>query len=256
MPAYIRLFIVGLFLTTASAFALAPSTAALALGWQSVVLIKVPGPDADGDIVDGLCNATLVNARTLITAAHCFLRRPVLKGGTFKIEIGEYKLIEQNGQQVSLGYRTKLRFEKTARVSFLPGVNPNGSTVSPDLDIAVVHLPSDLTLPANFIFSEMWTTALPKLDATSKVTIVSINPIEMITSNDTKQMAQLNSFQQKGYQIESRSTSRVAAGDSGAPVFAVIKGKTYLIGVVKGAASTPFSNWDVLVTLQGRLPLQ
>lgn len=249
------IFITGLFFTSTT-FALAPATPAVEKGWESVTFIKVPGPDADGSIVDGLCNATLVNAHTLISAAHCFLQSTVLNGGTLKVEVGHYKFIDQNGQPVNLGYRATQKFEVTARVAFLPGVNPNGTTVKPDLDIAVIQLQQDLALPTDFIYAEMWNTTLPRLDANSLVTIVSVNPLETITHNNTKLVATLNSIQQKGYQIESKSTSRVAQGDSGAPVFAFINGKTYLIGVVKGAASTGFSNWDVLVTLQGRLPIQ
>ena len=79
--------------------------------------------------------------------------------------------------------------------------------------------------------------------------------METVSHNDLKQMALLNKFLQGRINIESTSTSRVSEGDSGAPVFAVINGKTYLIGVVKGTVQTFGSVRDIFVTLQGRLPL-
>lgn len=237
---------------TQSLLALSPSQAAVEKKYNAVTLIAVPGPDADGDMVDGLCNATLINATTIITAAHCFAKSPVLNGGTFKLEVGEYRYIEKEGQLIRIGYKAMQKFVLKAKIQFLPGVNPNGGQISPDSDIAIVTLTTTLPLAADFVYAKFWNQVL-QLNQATQVKIVSINPIETINHNDTKQFAMLNSISAKGYQIISKSTSRVAQSDSGAPVFATISGEEYLIGVVKGRADTAFSNWDVIVTSQGRL---
>jgi hypothetical protein len=247
-----KLIFCYVFLFFSHAFALNPAAPAVEKIWESVALISAEGPDDSGDMVKGYCNATVIDKRTLITAAHCFVQSSALNGAAIGIEIGRYKFIEKDGQQINLGYRTTQKFSVPGKINFLPGVNPKQKNVRPELDIVTVKLNSDLDLPADFIFAKVWTKSMPNLVAGS-LTVVSVNPIETITHMNTKLFADLNSFRQNGFQIESRSTSRVAPGDSGAGVFAAIAGETYLIGVVKGYASTAFSNWDVIVTHEGRL---
>ena len=242
------------FLFFSIANALNPGTPATAKGWESVTLISAEGPDDSGDLVKGYCNATLIDRKTMITAAHCFVQSTVLTGAPIGIEVGQYKFIEKDGQLINLGYRMTQKFSVSGKVNFLSGVNPNGKTVRPELDIVVVKLNSELDLPADFIFAKVWNKSLPNLNSNLNVTIVSVNPFETISHMNTKLYAGLNSIRQNGYVIESRSTSRVAQGDSGAGVFATLDGQTYLIGVVKGAASSIIGSWDVLVAHEGRLP--
>ena len=243
-----------LLLFSLNTLALSNSIPAEDNAWKSNVLLSIPGYDQDGSLVDGLCNGTLIDAKTIISAAHCYQRSEVLTGKKFKIEVGEYRYIIKDGVKIRVGYRHTIKHETTAQLRFLPGVNPNNSTtIPPELDIVVIKLQEAIALPTDFIFAPFWNSALPKLDANSKLTVVSVNPIETISHNDAKQMALLNRFTQGRINIESTSTSRVAQGDSGAPVFATINGKTYLIGVVKGTVQSFGSVRDIFVTLQGRL---
>ncbi len=244
-------------LLSINSHALSNSIAAEDKGWQSNVFLTIPSFDDSNDKVNGYCNGTLIDATTLISAAHCFVRSEVLTGKKMMIEVGEYRYIDKNGVKVKIGYKHMIHHETSVKIRFLPGVNPNATgSVPPELDIVVVKLDAPVNVPTDFAFAPLWNSSLPQLSvANSKLTIVSINVEETISHMDTKQMAMLNKFTQGRFNIESTSTSRVAPGDSGAPVFAVINGKTYLIGVVKGIVQTFGSVRDIFVTLQGRLPL-
>ena len=248
--------LISILLLSINSFALSNSVAAEDKGWESNVFLTIPAFDDNNDPVNGYCNGTLINSTTFISAAHCFVRSEVLTGKKMLIEVGEYRYVIKNGVKIKIGYKHMIRHETSVKIRFLAGVNPNGTgSVPPELDIVVVKLDAPVNVPADYIFAPLWNTTLPQLNASSKVTIVSINPIETVTSNDTKQMAVLNNITQGRINIESTSTSRVAPGDSGAPVFALINGKTYLIGVVKGTVQTFGSVRDIFVTLQGRLNL-
>lgn len=238
-------------------FALSNSIAAEDKGWESVILLAIPSFDTDGSQVTGYCNGTLIDAYTFISAAHCFQRSEIPAGKKMRVEIGEYRYIIKDGVKIKVGYRSIIRHESSVKVRTLPGVNLNSTgTIPPELDIVVVKLDAPVAVPPEFIYAPLWNQALPALNTSNKVSIVSINPMETISHNDTKQMAVLNRFTQARINIESTSTSRVAQGDSGAPVFATINAKTYLIGVVKGTVSTFGSTRDIFVTLQGRLNTQ
>lgn len=247
-------FLIISLLFAINATALTNSVPAEDKGWQSNVLLSISGYDQDGSISVGLCNGALIDSKTIISAAHCYQRSEALTGKKFKIEVGEYRYVIRDGVKIRVGYRHSYKHETSAQLRFLPGVNPNSSsTIPPELDIVVVKLHEPFILPDDFVYAPLWNSTLPRLDVNSKLTIVSVNPMETISHNDTKQMALLNRFTQSRINIESTSTARVSPGDSGAPLFAQINGKTYLIGVVKGTVQTFGSVRDIFVTLQGRL---
>lgn len=244
------------FLFALNTWALSNSTPAEDKIWQSNVFLTIPALDDQNDHVNGYCNGTLIDANTLISAAHCFVRSEVLKGQKLTLQVGEYRYVDKNGVKVRVGYKHMITHPTSARVKFLPGVNPNGTgSVQPEVDIVVVKLDTPVAVPVDFQFAKIWNTTLPTLNTNSRLTIVSVNPVETISNNDTKQMGVLNRFTQGRINIESTSVSRVAPGDSGAPLYAQINGQTYLIGVVKGTVSSFGSVRDIFVTLQGRLDL-
>lgn len=253
----LKLLLILLF--SINSMALSNSIAADEKGWQSVVFLKIPFLDTDNSEIEGYCNGTLIDSKTLISAAHCFVNSKVLNGAKFHIEIGEYIYVinKPTGLRVRVGYKPIILHDSAAQLQFLPGVNPREARqVPPELDIVVIKLNVPIITPPGFIFAPLWNTTLPQLNTASKLTVISINPTETMSHSNTKQMAVLNNFLQSRNNITSTSTSRVAPGDSGAPVFALINNKTYLIGVVKGTVKTFFSEKDIFVTLQGRLNIQ
>lgn len=228
-------------------WALLPATPATDSSFNAVVLLKIPGVDSDGYVVDGLCNGTLTSNDTLVTAAHCLAGSKLKNGEPITVEVGEYKYITRpDGNIVRVGYTTKFKHTSTVTAQFPKGVSYDSlpNKISPDNDFVFIRLHQAISLPEGFVFAKLWKAPLQQTTANS-LFVVSINPVEYITTADTKQMAALNKVKFLNYQIQSQSNSRVAPGDSGAPLFASINGQSYLIGVTKGRAETIFSNWDV-----------
>ena len=250
----LKLLFASLLFISGSAYALSNSVSAEEIGWQSVVFIKIPYPANDPDGGVGMCNATLLDSQTLLTAAHCFIKSSFLTGEKLDIEVGEYVYVVKNGVRKKIGYKTTIRHSSSGKIKMLKGVNLNStSVISPELDIVIVKLDAPVSLPSDFIFAPLWNKPLPQLTVANKPTVVTINYMETVSHMDTKQKAVLNEYKQNANNLYSTSTSRVAPGDSGGPLFASIEGKTYVIGVVKGTVKQFFMERDIYVTLQGRL---
>ena len=83
--------------------------------------------------------------------------------------------------------------------------------------------------------------------------VVTINFFEQM-STDTKRIATLDQLTFKSsHYFTSKSIARVQAGDSGGPLFTRVGPNWKIVGVVKGKASTFFSNWDVYAATDSNL---
>ena len=234
-----------------SAHALSPSTPAEDLGWQAVVFLKIPGTDEDGSTADGYCNGTLISKELILTAAHCVIGSHAEKGAPIQIEVGEYRYKDTPKGRIRIGYVTTIQHSTRIGIES-PALGSNPKRISMEKDYALLRLAAPMNLPANFAFPKVWRQSLRGVKL-ERPTVVTINPMEYISTNDTKQMAALDKVTFSSYSATSKSSSRVAPGDSGAPLLAVIQGQTYLVGVVKGRVSSFFIDWDIFAIWAERL---
>lgn len=243
--------IITLLFTIQSAYALSPSLPALEDKYNTVVSIKNYAPDQDGNDAPAFCVATLISPSELITAAHCvkdLYFHPELK---LTIDVGFYKYVTKpSGQTVRVGYLQDEHFESSVSIRFpqslmrkLP-ISKKKVNIGPDEDMALIKLPAPLMLKREINFAKISGLKLRSQLKNMKLTPVTINFIEEM-STDTRRIAVLNKTTISGNYLKSTSDSRVAPGDSGAPVFIEQNQELFLAAVVKGRASTVFSNWDV-----------
>lgn len=249
----------------AFSFALTLSTPAIDSIWDSVVQIRTEAVDQDGADVPAYCNATLLSNHILITAAHCVHHAQVLKSFEVQIEVGAYKFSTRpDGTKFRIGYVTKMKHVSPAQFYFTPAltrsmaVSKLKTKIGPNEDMALIVLTHALELPAEFPFAKVISQqnfqGLKRKITEYKPTVVTINFLEEM-STDTKRLAELNNLSFDTLHFSSKSNSRVQAGDSGAPLFVRVGNEWNLLGVVKGRASTVFSNWDVYTSIESNLCL-
>lgn len=236
-------------------FALTNSTFAESDTWSSVVQIRTDAPDASGESIPGFCNATFIGKNIMVTAAHCVLLAYVSKENALQIDTGYYKyVVRPDGQRVKIGYVLKDRFIKNVNIEFPQSladkVNRSGykTKIGPDDDFAVLWWNEETPEIADMKFA----TPVTLNDHAQIIRSLSTFPLKVVSINlfsepglDTKRMGDLNSVKWANNYVHSQSVVRVEEGDSGAPVFTTINGQTKLFAVVKGRATTIFSNWDV-----------
>lgn len=246
-------FISSLFICflASATYALSPSTPALEDKYNTVISIKNYAPDQEGNDAPAFCVATLISPTELITAAHCvkdLYFHPELK---LTIDIGHYKYVTRpNGQTVRVGYLQDEHFESHVKIKFpqslmrkIPSAKKKVN-IGPDEDIALIKLPNPLEIKREISFAKIVGPKHKSSLKNYKFSPVTINFIEEM-STDTRRVATLDKTSINGNYIKSTSLSRVAPGDSGAPVFIELDQQLYLAAVVKGRATTLFSNWDV-----------
>lgn len=252
--------IILFFLSLTNSYALTNSTPAESPRFDSVVFINSSAPDASGDTTPGYCNATLLNSHVLITAAHCAILAYVSNDTKMTIEVGSYFYKNNpDGTRKRIGYKTNSTIVEDVHIEFTTNLKNaiarrgEKATIDPQDDIALLwwdhETPETVGLPyAELLSQTEYQSIMQNIQATP-FSVVSINPFAEVQTLNTRKIASLDSIKWTwSNYLESKSNSRVEEGDSGSPLFVTSNGKFKLFGVVKGRASTVFSNWDVFAS--------
>ncbi|MBY0553767.1 S1 family peptidase [bacterium] len=187
---------------------------------KSPVVALIHSEDSSGGGL--ICTATLLNARTVLTAAHCVL--------------DEYNYLQRN---VSPGRRmgSGMRISKS-QINIHPEYNRKKHLN----DLAIIKLNSDLRDTQDVIF--------PELNELSEYDLYKIfgygedakgNDGELRTvskaKSDIKKMRANDDNTENYLEFDQRNGSGICSGDSGGPVFAEAEGKTFIVAINTSATN-------------------
>jgi hypothetical protein len=239
-----------------SAFALTNSLPEEKIEFESVIFIRNDAPDANGESLPAFCNATLLSKNMAVTAAHCLHYAFVSGEKMVTLEKGAYKYkIMPDGTKRRIGYIPNFKTNVQAEIEFSEKLKDKflrskfKAKIGPEEDVAIFwwkdeHPELNLAFFPSLV-SPSEEQIIKKSISSFQLSPVSINPFSEM-SIDTKRSSILNQtkWHRLNY-VESKSTSRVQEGDSGAPLFVTINNQQKVFAVVKGKATTAFGNWDV-----------
>ena len=242
------------------AHALTNSVFAESPEWTPVVQIKSEAPDSTGDTTASFCNATFIAKNMLVTAAHCVKLAYISKDNLINIQTGYYKYVTRpDGRVVRIGYVPKHNFNKHVNIelpkTLADKITSRGekASIGPAEDFALLWWADESTPETQDLTPSEFVTPAEHLLIIKNIKIytfktVSINLFSEI-SLDTKRMGDLDNYKWSNGYVHSKSIVRVEEGDSGAPLYVNINNKRKIFGVVKGKATTVFSNWDVYTSI-------
>lgn len=230
---------------------LSPSLIAKDPAWDSIAWISIEAR-IENDSTTAFCNATWLTHNLLITAAHCVSHAYILRNSDIVIELGSYQ--KHNFK----GFAFIKRIETKAKFIFLPSLqnrlnqNRFKTKIHPAEDLALI------LLEKNFNFPFIKLAKLLPLNYFNSIkndpldywpTVVSINLFETLSHTDSRQMAKLDAIHWSSY-FKSQSITRIAEGDSGAPLFFRVGTEWYIGGVVKGRGENFIKNWDAFTSIE------
>lgn len=248
-------------LFSSQVMALSPSQPELAENLDSVVAIRHYAPDHTGDEAPAFCVGVMLAKNILVTAAHCLKDLYFHPQMNLQIDLGHYRYVTRRdtGERVRVGYATSETHQRQVSIKFSPALmrklasQGKKAKIGPDEDVAVAYLKSELPLKADFVYTRPLSAArfaqFKQNPVGHSPKVISINFME-VASNDIKRSAILNEVKVSGNHLVSKSTARVAPGDSGSPVIIMTPQGPSLAAVVKGQAKTVFSDWDVYTLVQ------
>lgn len=215
--------------------------------------------DKDNEEYPGSCNASFLNSRYLITAAHCLAGSNLTKKET-SVRLGYYRTIKNNQGKIVPFFRISKVFQ-VKNAYFHPNISKSirerkylkQGSIPIKYDLAIVELEESVNLAENKIapvsvISDYEFAQVKKAPHLHNFVVVSTNLLgaDSMATNDHRRFAEFKNIYIdffmgyfSKYVISYRNNSNTEPGDSGAPLLVRLTKYTWKIaGVVKGHADS------------------